>query len=895
MGKVCSKENYPESKKMFNSFNEINQENKFNFSINNYEQNCGKIQSLSKNNFEKLGQMQQLRVDFIEEIREEITKANKTNYNNNINYLEYGYIHNNYNYNQFINNLNYYNISETDKILYYIIIITLTLKSYLKREYISNELEKTLLELSIEILKRKYNNNDLKLVLYHLSRMFEILFKNFHNIQGYININDYLSKISIITNDSIILSKEEKYPFILTHIISLGELFRTDYYNIIINVLNQHLLMQYYVYLIIMNHNFIIQNYSTYKNILIKKNNFNNNKDLTNSTYNKNELIEGDQFSENIMKKTIIYEDINKISNSIQYFFIICSQDTFSGKNIFNEFDNQLDLGIKANNLENKIDIITFKEACFMILFCNIMPTDNNSTMFMSFYEYFYDNTKFGIQNNDIYYEMIIPLYYKINNNKIFIDKYSYIISKIFIMEKENSKRDNLIMDKLLNYIYNLNNRNNIIHNINNINENYMNNETLYFFINLIKYISFYYKNLRNIKIAYEILIYLTHFIYKLRNIFKKPVNYVNNNYDLQIYENFNITLNNFDYNKDDYFTKLNERIQYPLSNFLATYILMFNEFLHIKADNLLNTFDCCIITTLTFLEISMIKNYSKKLIHFIIKILNVYVHILTTKKMIDYEDIKNNLNQNLRLIIKETIIPNINYGILCQNIQFTTFYLEIIYSVILIILIEINKRNSTLPDLISKHNRLVLSINKYNNSLSSYCFPNIENLTNFNINNLIIQLNNAKLYNIDKNIFQEIIHIIQKKLFNDGDEDNSEYSLKHFRARTLYQKDKENEIKINIDTNKNIFYSNKSPIFPDNFLNDSFSHYSNNNLPYFMSYSNMSNIQYSRNLNNNDLTSEKINLPYNENISNNNNYNTQNKTLDILSDKSSFNFNLKI
>ena len=137
MGTICSKENYPESRKMFNSFIEINQENEFNFTINNYDKNCGIIKSLSKNNFEKLGQMQQLRVDFIKEIREDLTTSNNYNYNN-INYFRYGYVYNNYNYNynQLINNLNNYNDNETDKILYYIIIITLTLKSYLRREYI---------------------------------------------------------------------------------------------------------------------------------------------------------------------------------------------------------------------------------------------------------------------------------------------------------------------------------------------------------------------------------------------------------------------------------------------------------------------------------------------------------------------------------------------------------------------------------------------------------------------------------------------------------------------------------------------------------------------------------------------------------------------------------------
>ena len=888
MGQICSRENFSESKKMFDFFNNINQE-KYNFAINNYEENCQKIQSLSKNNFEKLGQMQQLRVDFIKEIREEIIGNKNKNINKYI-YLQSDNIYNNYNNIQAINNL-YYSNTETDKILYYIIIMTLTLKSYLKRNYISNELEKSLLELSIVILKRKYNNNDLKLILYHLSRMFEILFKNFQNIQSYININDYLSILSIITYDYNNLTKEEKYPFILTHIISLGEFFHTDYKNIVINRANQYLLMQYYVYLIINNHDFIIQNYSSYKKILMKRNNFNNYNDITDSVYNKNDLIGDDQYSENIMKKSISYEEVNKISYSIRYFFIICSQDTFTGKNIFYEFDNQLELGIKANNLENEINIIKFKEACFMLLFCNLSPTDQSSTMFLSFFEYFGDNTKFGIQSNDIYYEMIIALYDKFNNNKIFIDKYSLIISRIFIMEKENLKKENLIMDKLYNYIYNLNNRNNGIHNLNNINENQINSENIFFFINLIKYISFFYKSLKNIKTAYDILIYLTNFLYKLNNIFKKPVSYINTND--WIYENFNNTLSNFDYNKNDYYTKLKEGIQFPLSYFLASYMVLVNDFFQINANKLLNNFDFSIITTLTYLEISMIKNNRKKVIHIIINLLNIYIKILYTKDIIKYEDFNNNLKNNLRLINNETRILNINYGIFIENIHFTTLHLKIIYSVVLIILIEVYKKNSNLSDLLSKHKKLVLTINQYNNSLISYCFPNTENIQNYNTQNLIIELNNMKIYNIEKHNFQQIIRTIQKILFNDEDED-LENSFNIYRARTLYQRDKDNEVNINIDTNKYNHYINKSSTYLGNYiLNDSFSHYSKNSMAYNRSYINMTQNQFQNKLDNSDLLSEKVILPYNgDDI---NNYSEQNQTLDIISDKGSSNLKLKI
>ena len=128
----------------------------------------------------------------------------------------------------------------------------------------------------------------------------------------------------------------------MTHIITLGEFFRNDYNNILINSENQSLLMKYYVYLIIYNNDFIVKNHSTYKNMIMKKEKFNNSQILTISTYNKNDLMEAVLLSENIMKKSSWYDDMIKISNSIEYFLMICSQDIFTGKNIFCEFDNHL-------------------------------------------------------------------------------------------------------------------------------------------------------------------------------------------------------------------------------------------------------------------------------------------------------------------------------------------------------------------------------------------------------------------------------------------------------------------------------------------------------------------------------------------------------------------------
>ena len=897
MGQICNKEKNSESRKILNSFKTINPENNLNFNINCYDENCQKVLSFSKNNFEKLGQMQQLRVDFIQEVREEINNLKNYNYNSynnyNNNYInypqnQYPYAYHNNLYT--LNNLNYYNISDTEQILYYIIIMTLTLKSYLKRNYISNELEKSLLELSVIILKKIYNNKDLKLILYYLSKMFEILFKNISNIQFYININDYLSKINIVANDYNILTKEEKYPFFLTHIISLGEYFHNDYNNILINSLNQSSLMRYYIYLIFKNYDFIIDNYSTYKNIILKKNNLNNNNNyynLANSQYNKNDLIEEDKFSENIIRKAKEYDDLNKISISINYFLIVCSQDTFTGKNIFHEFDNQFELGIKDNKLDNDINLIKFKETCFIILFNNLNPDEHNSTIFLSFFEYLCDNKKSGIFNNDIYYEKFIELYGKYNNNKIFIDKYSLILNRIFIIEIESYKKDNFIIDKLYNYIHKVYNKNSGMQKNNEIKMNY---ENLFFFVNLIKYISSYYKKNKNIKTAYDILIYLASFIKKIKHFYKKPENsIIDNNIDLQIYQNFNISLNNFDYNKNDFFTTLYENIHIPLSNFISEYIILFNEFFKIKKDNIMNNkFHCCIINTITYLEISMITKNRRKNIQIIIKLLSIYVNCLNTIELIDYEEIDNYLIDNLRLIINEIKIGNNNYGIFSQSLQFTTYHLIIIYNAILIILLEINKKKSNLSDLISKHNKILKIINGYNHFIGSHFYPKNENIQQYNVRKLYNLLSNGEVYNIQKESFLQIIYIFQRILFNDEDED-SHASFSRYRTRTIYQKDKKNEINISINTNN--YFDGRKFIFLDNNLNDSFSQISNKYLNYNGSQLNISHHQNNSNV---ELFSEKLKLPFKDN-NNSINFSEQNNTLDIISDKGSLNCNFKV
>ena len=518
MGECCSNSNYPVEKKIFGSFEKIEKNKIDNLNIITYDENCKNIFEKFQNIFNKLGQFQLLRVNFINELKKQITNIKEpgtNNYKNN-NIIEHNDYGNSYYFYQMNKNNNMNNFDETKKILYYIIIMTLLLKQYLKRKLISNELEISLLELSVIIINKKYSNKDLKLILFYLSKMFEILFINIHNIQNFINLKEYLTKIYTITENINLLTKEEKYLFIKTHMISLGEWFHNDYKTILIENSFRFLLLKYYVYLFVQNYEFILENYSKYENNITQKEQ--NNNIYIEDYYNENDLIQQDNDDIALKKKE---EDLYKISYSMHYFFIICTEDIFTGKNIFYEFGNILNNEIISNNLQNDINLIKFKKSIFHIVFQNLLTIDYSTTLLFSFLDYIIEYQKLGISNSDTYYRMIMNLYGRFNNNRIFLDKYSNFVCRIFITEIENSQKEKMIIDQLYRYINDLNDKNNY-NSLDEVNMKIKNQENIYFFINLFKNISFYYNKQNNNRIINDILIYLNNLACIIRKDYQK-------------------------------------------------------------------------------------------------------------------------------------------------------------------------------------------------------------------------------------------------------------------------------------------------------------------------------------------------------------------------------------
>ena len=875
MGECCSNGNYKEERKIIESFEKIEKEKINGLNIINYENKIEDIRNLYRNTFDKLGQFHSLRFNFINELKKEITndKSNNTDYYNN-----YSTIDNNlYNRNNYFNNSNKYNVTETQRILYHIVIMTLILKNYLNRKYISNELEMSLLDLSAVIINKRYNNFDLKLILFYISKMFEILFINVQSIINFINIKDYISKIILVTENNNILTQEERYLFIKTHIISLGEWFHNEYKMILIENSLRFFLLKYYAYLFIENFDFINENESIF---IIKKNEIDIR--FIQDYYNKNDLISPDNINNIEYKKK--KEDLNKIAFSIHYFFIICTEDIFTGKNIFYEFHKILEQQIIDNHLQNNINLIKFKRSIFHILFKNLLSADYTTTMLFSFLDYLFEYQKLETGNSDNYHIMIIQLYGRFNINRIFLDKYSLFISQLFIIEIEKNKKEKMILNELYKYINDLKNKN--YNNLDNRNIKIKNYENIFFFVSLLKNISFHYKKQKNINIINDILIYLNNFVLIIKKDYKNKATNINKFNDKFLYENINSTLKNFNLSQNEYYFQFKENLQTNLTKFLSSYILMINDLFQINYKDIKIDLDNSIIYSITILEIKIIKCNQMKPLHKIIILLNILINHLNSKYINEHGEINNYLKNNLKLIKSQTYISNSSY----INIQFTTIHIKIIYIILILILININKNNFDKQKLLSKHDKILLKINQFNKIIGSY-FGNISDINNIKIDN-INKLLQGQIYDITHISFIQIIKIIQSELFNENDENLSN----NFRSRTLYENDKNSEMSININTKKNFDYNSNIHLLNNNFLiNDSFSKFSNDTF----SHKNINN-KYSNNYNyNNDIFSEKVKIPYkdnsnyNEKINMNNNLSTNE---DNISNKSSIiNFELRV
>ena len=363
----CHPEKKPEENEILSFFNKMERENKFEFNIEKYEENYDNIINLSSNTFKKLKKKQQVRIGFVGEI---------------------------------LKNINIY-IEEkeekiTRRIVFYILVLTLTLDNYLNERKESNmnndnDLQQFLLAIVIKILDKEFTNfENMKLVLYYLANMLVKLFSEIKDINHYLNIEKYINLINKITNQKGILKPNEIYPYIKVNLYCLGTCFLANYPEIKLKQKSIDILSEYYVSAYFFNLSFLLDNFAIFNKYLFLyniNNNINNNKIINNNNYNnrfasdlliknnnnnlltisnvknfintnevsiysisqsriinnicKNSFISGaDDLSYNNNEfldiiKTKEYQEIQKISFSFYSFLKTTIQDTLSGKKIF--------------------------------------------------------------------------------------------------------------------------------------------------------------------------------------------------------------------------------------------------------------------------------------------------------------------------------------------------------------------------------------------------------------------------------------------------------------------------------------------------------------------------------------------------------------------------------
>ena len=333
----CHPEKKPEENEILSFFHKMERENKFIFNIEKYQDNYEIIINLSSNTFKKLKKKQQVRIGFVREIIKNINKIYTEEKEERI----------------------------TKRIVFYILILTLTLDNYLKERKESNiannnDLQQFLLTIVIKILNKQFTNFDnLKLVLFYLANMLVILFSEIKDINHYFNIENYIDLVNKIIKEKNILKNNEVYPFIKVNLDCLGICFFTNYPEIKLNKNSTNILIDYYVKAYFFNISFLLDNYTVFnKYYFFYYLNNNSNKTLINLNNNYNNRL---GISDYIIKNNNNFLSISNMKNLNDISNISISQSRIINNNICrNSYISNID-DLSYNNNE-LIEIIKTKE-----------------------------------------------------------------------------------------------------------------------------------------------------------------------------------------------------------------------------------------------------------------------------------------------------------------------------------------------------------------------------------------------------------------------------------------------------------------------------------------------------------------------------------------------------
>ena len=186
------KEQTPEEDEIYDFFYKMMKETVFDYTIKGYEKNYDQISQLSKNKFKKLEKKQHVRIGFVKEVMKYINKINLSERED----------HN------------------TRKVLFCSLVLTLTLKHFLKENSnnysirANNDLQQSLLTMAVQILNHEFEKKEnLKLVIYYLGQMLVLLFKEMNDINQYINIERFIDKLNFVTEDNNVYLKKKNIIF----------------------------------------------------------------------------------------------------------------------------------------------------------------------------------------------------------------------------------------------------------------------------------------------------------------------------------------------------------------------------------------------------------------------------------------------------------------------------------------------------------------------------------------------------------------------------------------------------------------------------------------------------------------------------------------------------------
>ena len=769
------KEQRPEENEIYLFFHKLRQETELDYTIKGYEKNYEQILISSKNKFKKLEKKQTVRIGFVNEVMKYISKINISEKED----------HN------------------TRKILFCILILTLTLKHFLKENAnnsnirANNDLQQSLLTMAIQILNHEFEKKEnLKLIIYYLAKMFVLLFKEMNDINQYINIETFIDKINYVTDDSNLLNDKEKYNFFKLILACLGEFFVHNKQNELnINYIN--IVMDYFMYVFWENSSFIGRNYFIYKKEIFSENYlFNINEIIlerekqekpevndSSNLINRKKSLKSIKLIESVIskksseinykndKKPISVEklmklrrnqnflDLNQINDNFYFFFKSIIHDISNGKDIFKTFFKHIKEYIKKkkDNVKNNeiSDFQKTNEILLLLLFVKCKINTDSNVVIYSFIEFEGEYMKENIENKEVIYEYVNLFIELFKDEKDIYYRNLKLVSQIFLIELVKlEKNEEFLIERILEKPNQL--------------------ELFISFLSiLIKIIKEEEYNINNKEL-------LTFCLEKISEIIENEVNkYKNKKNKIEKYmmnkEEFGIIFKFFNFKKkkdDEEKEYLDSNINFfiNLLSFIDCYFSLTDVYEDISFRNLLYKKIISGITKLQILKIDKNEindDYIRELINFVKQLINI-IKKNASNFFVDFEIIHKYLNYNVHKISK------------IEKEEINIYHFKLVYSISIFIISQLKTIYGIPTSIINIHNDITKAISKTNNKYKDY-FSNI-NITEYQTNtvkkenkfysflfNLYSDISKEKNIILNNQEFKHFINIMQNKLFGNN------------------------------------------------------------------------------------------------------------------------------